>query len=60
MLVQLLKKKREKDADDLLAEIASKSEHEDLIIAIKHNQFGGFCLQADDLDKAYNHFNKAL
>jgi len=25
MLVQLLKKKREKDADDLLAEIGSKS-----------------------------------
>lgn len=40
--------------------MVSQPEYEDLGIAIKHNQFGGFCLQAEDLDKAHTHFTKAL
>lgn len=59
MLMQLLKRKREKDGDDLLAELISKPQYQDLSIALKHNQFGGFCLQANDLDKAENHFIKS-
>lgn len=49
MLMQLLKKKREKDGDVTLEELTTIPEHEDLILAIKHNKFGGFCLQANDL-----------
>lgn len=58
--MQLLKKKREKDANQLLNQIVTNPEREDLVIALKHNQFGGFCLQADDLEKALPHFEKAL
>jgi tetratricopeptide (TPR) repeat protein len=28
-------------------------------LALKHNTFGGFCLQAGDLEKANSHFIKA-
>lgn len=60
MLMQLLKKKREKDGDNALAELSALPQHEDLILAIKHNKFGGFCLQANELEKAETHFTKAL
>ena len=60
VLIQLLKKKREKDGDDLLGQLISNPEYEDMSLALKHNKFGGFCLQADDLEKAHTHFNKAL
>jgi hypothetical protein len=43
----------------LLNHLTSQPKYEDLSLAIKHNKFGGFCLQAGDLDKALNHFIKA-
>jgi hypothetical protein len=46
-----LKRKREKDGDELLAQLILDG-CEDLGTALKHNQFGGFCLQAEDIDKA--------
>lgn len=58
--MKLLQKKRQKDAEDILNDLVSLPQFEDLAIAIKHNQFGSFCLQADNLDKAENHFNKSL
>ena len=59
MLRQLIKRKREKDSDVMFEQLMTLPEHEDLVLAIKHNKFGGFLLNANDIDKADEHFNKS-
>ena len=55
----LVKRKREKDADVMFEELLTLPEHEDLLNALKHNKFGGFLLNANDVDKAEDHFKKS-
>ena len=57
--MKLLKRKREKDGDALLKALMSEPTSEELLSAFKHNQFGGFCLQANDLEKSEKHLFQA-
>lgn len=59
MLAKLLKKKREKDADVELSELLHLKEAEELVQGINHNKFGGFCLKANNVEKAETHLLKA-
>ena len=52
MLAKLLKRKREKDADLELNSLLSEKYAEDLVLGLNHNKFGGFCLKANNVEKA--------
>jgi hypothetical protein len=59
LLNKIWKKKRQKDADTEFEALLSEKESEELLQAMQHNKFGGFCLAADKIEKAEKHLTTA-